>query len=85
MVSPISITAAMPGMAVHRWFKLRNLMRSDKLARWTLLGVQGAMLSELLEEPLFMQSLTVALPHCTHTSVEQARAAMWRAVVGTYQ
>lgn len=60
----------------------RSLSCSDKLARWTLLGLQGAMLSELLEEPLYMQSLTVALPNCTHTSVEQARAALWRAVVG---
>lgn len=60
-------------------------MHSDKLARWTLLGVQGAVLCELLEEPLYMQSLTVALLDCTHTSVEQARAALWRAVVGMYQ
>ncbi|BDA47371.1 tRNA-specific adenosine deaminase 1 [Coccomyxa sp. Obi] len=60
----------------------RSLSCSDKLARWTLLGLQGAMLSELLEEPLYMQSLTVALPNCTQTSVEQARAALWRAVVG---
>ncbi len=77
---------AVLGMAaVHQWFEMGILMCSDKLARWTLLGVQGAMLSELLEEPLFMQSLTVALPQSTDSSVQQARVALRRAVVGIYR
>ncbi len=64
--------------------KKSNVLRSDKLARWNVMGVQGAMLSEVLEEPLYMQSLTVALPHCTTEVAHQARAALWRAVAGPH-
>lgn len=35
---------------------------SDKLARWGCLGLQGGLLSALLEEPLYLSSITVALP-----------------------
>lgn len=32
---------------------------SDKLCRWNCLGLQGSLLASLLEQPLFMSSLTV--------------------------
>jgi Adenosine-deaminase (editase) domain len=35
---------------------------SDKLARWACLGLQGALLAELLQAPLMLTSITVALP-----------------------
>ncbi|ORY98727.1 adenosine deaminase/editase [Syncephalastrum racemosum] len=32
---------------------------SDKLARWNVLGIQSALLMNLLEEPIYLQSVTV--------------------------
>ena len=57
-------------------------MCSDKLAKWCLLGLQGALLSTLLEEPLYPHSLTVALPHCAAEAANAAAAALQRAVIG---
>lgn len=57
-------------------------LRSDKLAKWCLLGVQGALLSTLLEEPLYLESLTVALSPYEGTLAQAAFAALQRAVAG---
>ena len=44
---------------------------SDKLARWHAIGMQGAMLSLLLSEPLRLASLTVA-PPCSVAALSRA-------------
>ncbi|CAL5224716.1 g7448 [Coccomyxa viridis] len=61
----------------------QSLSCSDKLARWCILGVQGALLLQVLEVPLYMSSLTVA---CTAEpakhSTKEAFSALERAVLG---
>jgi hypothetical protein len=52
---------------------------SDKVARWTLLGAQGALLSGLLARPLYLESLTVAVPGGDAAVRERAAAALRRA------
>lgn len=56
---------------------------SDKMAKWVLLGVQGALLSTLLAEPLHLDSVTIALPpEIWATARPQAAEAVQRALFG---
>ena len=71
---------AIPLLLRQRWVLCTP--RSDKLAKWCLLGVQGALLSTVLEEPLYLQTLTVAIPPSKGSLAEAAAAALQRAVAG---
>ena len=51
---------------------------SDKIAKWCVLGLQGALLSGLLENPLALASVTVAVPE--EGLLAPARAALRRAL-----
>ncbi len=56
---------------------------SDKLARWCMMGVQGALLSQLLEEPIRINSLTVTcIPPLAEQDTLHALSALERAVSG---
>uniref|UniRef100_A0A182QBU2 tRNA-specific adenosine deaminase 1 n=1 Tax=Anopheles farauti TaxID=69004 RepID=A0A182QBU2_9DIPT len=48
---------------------------SDKLARWNVLGVQGALLMLLLDRPIYLES--VVLCAGTDHSAEAIRRALW--------
>ncbi|KAK3243451.1 hypothetical protein CYMTET_46899 [Cymbomonas tetramitiformis] len=51
---------------------------SDKLAKWSVLGIQGTLLSSLLAQPLYLDTLTVA----QHPGGARALSAVRRAIGG---
>lgn len=48
---------------------------SDKVARWSLLGLQGALLGSMLAQPLYLDSITVAYGVSEATQSTQKREA----------
>lgn len=56
---------------------------SDKVARWTLLGLQGALLGSLLAHPLYLDTIAVAHAgsNATKGATQAATAALHRAFI----
>ncbi|EFB18017.1 hypothetical protein PANDA_017575, partial [Ailuropoda melanoleuca] len=77
-----------PGAAYHQVGLLRvkpgrgdrtcSLSCSDKLARWNVLGCQGALLMHLLEEPIYLSAVVIG--RCPYS-----QEAMQRALTGRCQ
>ena len=60
--------------------RIRKVSCSDKLMRWNVLGLQGAMLSHLILEPVFMSTVVIKSDRFWHGDVVRAlccRAARW--------
>ena len=47
---------------------------SDKLAKWQIMGVQGALLDNFLSEPIYFRTLNF----CEDNSIEQLERAIWK-------
>jgi hypothetical protein len=65
-----------------------SLSCSDKLARWACLGLQGCLLSSLLQEPLYLSMLVVSVPCAGSSSSsggQQQQPGEQGAAVGTGQ
>lgn len=48
---------------------------SDKLAKWNVLGLQGALIYSLLDKPIYYNSMTLCDPQ--YCNVDAARRAIW--------
>lgn len=49
---------------------------SDKLAKWNIMGLQGALLYSLLDKPIYFGSLTLC--DAKHCDMEAAQRAIWK-------
>jgi len=65
-----------------RGFRTNSMSCSDKLLKWRTLGLQGGLLSTLLERPVRLSALVLAAPNFNGKAVERALSFRNRAIDG---
>ncbi|XP_034669711.1 tRNA-specific adenosine deaminase 1 [Drosophila subobscura] len=61
-----------------RGVRTLSMSCSDKLARWCVLGVQGALIDSLVSKPIYFSSLNFSCPEAHQVSVERAIYKRWQ-------
>lgn len=65
-----------PGKGV----RTQSVSCSDKLSKWNILGIQGALLDSILDRPIYLSSFTV----CGVSSVASIERAIWKRWLENY-
>ncbi|XP_065088396.1 tRNA-specific adenosine deaminase 1 [Ochlerotatus camptorhynchus] len=71
MAQDMGMIRTKPGKGV----RTLSVSCSDKMARWNMLGVQGSLLTTLLEEPIYLESIVIC--GGTEFSKEAIERALW--------
>lgn len=58
-----------------RGIRTLSMSCSDKLARWNVMGIQGALLYSLLSKPIYLESIVLCGDQC---DVEACERAIWK-------
>ena len=85
-----------PGLAYHtalgairtkpgRGHPTRSLSCSDKILKWSYLGIQGSILAGMMSGPVPLSSVTVAAGVVSCGDFKEKKAALERALVGRLQ
>ncbi|XP_001356244.3 tRNA-specific adenosine deaminase 1 [Drosophila pseudoobscura] len=61
-----------------RGVRTLSMSCSDKLARWNVLGVQGALIDSLLSKPIYFSTLNFCCTEARQESVERAIYKRWQ-------
>lgn len=70
MIQDIGRVRTKPGRGV----RTVSMSCSDKLARWNAIGIQGALLSRIIDKPIYLKSITFSKSseHCNLVAMERA-------------
>lgn len=69
MVQSIGTMRTKPGRGIHTL----SMSCSDKIAKWNVLGVQGALLHAIIGKPIHLESITMCKsPYCDIKATERA-------------
>lgn len=60
-----------------RGIRTLSMSCSDKLARWNVMGVQGALLHSLMSKPIYLESIVLCGDQCDVEACERAVCKRW--------
>lgn len=61
-----------------RGIATKSVSCSDKLSKWNIVGIQGALLHSILEYPIYLASVTI----CGPCDIEATERAVWKRWIG---
>lgn len=72
MIQSIGAVRTKPGRGIHTL----SMSCSDKMAKWNVLGVQGALLHAIIGKSIYLESIT--LLKTAHSNIEALERAIWK-------